>query len=241
MNTLEHDHTPGAIAERLADPPDPSYLRDWVLGGIDGAVTTFAIVAGVAGAGLSYSIVIILGVANLIADGISMAAGNYSGVKAENDDYQRLREMERRHIARTPDGEREEVRQIFAGKGFAGDDLERAVDVITADEERWIDFMLTEEFGLPKGARPPLPAAAATFSAFVICGAVPLIPYFFGASRSFLFATVGAGLVFFVIGALKSRWSTAPWWASGAETFAIGAVAASAAYYIGDFLEKFGA
>jgi VIT1/CCC1 family predicted Fe2+/Mn2+ transporter len=238
---LEHEHTPGAIAARLSEPPKPSFLRDWVLGGIDGAVTTFAIVAGVAGAGLSYSVVIILGVANLIADGISMAAGNYSGVKAENDEFRRLREMERRHIARTPDGEREEVRQIFAGKGFEGEDLERAVNVITADDERWIDFMITEEFGLPKAERPPLPAALATFSAFVICGAVPLVPYAFSVSGGFWYAAGGAGLVFFGIGALKSRWSTARWWASGAETLAIGAVAACAAYVIGDFLEKFAA
>ena len=238
MTDLEHEHTPGAIASRLSQPPKVNFLRDWVLGGIDGAVTTFAIVAGVAGAGLSYSVVIILGIANLVADGISMAAGNYSGVKAENDEYRRLHDMERRHIARTPDGEREEVRQIFASKGFEGDDLERAVEVITADEDRWIDFMLTEEFGLPKAERPPLPAAFTTFSAFVICGAIPLLPYVFGVANGFTFAAVGAGIVFFVIGALKSRWSTARWWISGVETLAIGAVAASAAYYIGAFLEK---
>ena len=98
-------------------------------------MTTFAIVAGVAGAQLSTSVILILGLANLLADGFSMAAGNYSGVKAEKDDYQRLREMEIRHIAMTPEGEREEVRQIFSSKGFAGDDLERAVDVITQSHE----------------------------------------------------------------------------------------------------------
>ena len=238
MTQLEHEHSAEAIAARLSKQPGPSYLRDWVLGGIDGAITTFAIVAGVAGAGLSYSIVIILGVANLIADGISMAAGNYSGVKAENDEYARLRQMERRHIEKTPDGEREEVRQIFAGKGFEGDDLERAVDVITANEERWIDFMLTEEFGLPKGQRPALPAALATFAAFVVCGAIPLIPYLFRMDNSFVAAAIGTGVAFFLIGALKSKWSTIRWWVSGAETLSIGAAAAASAFLIGDFLEK---
>lgn len=236
MGELEHQHTPDAIAARLSMRPKSGYLRDWVLGGVDGAVTTFAIVAGVAGAGLASSVVIILGVANLIADGLSMAASNYSGVKAENDDYRRLRAMERRHIARTPDGERAEVRQIFANKGFCGDDLDRAVAVITADEERWIDFMLTEEFGFPKTERPPLPASLATFSAFVICGAAPLVPYALGLADGFAFATAGAAIVFFTIGALKSRWSTAPWWASGAETLGIGAVAAGAAFLIGNLL-----
>ncbi len=236
--TLEHEHSPSAIAARLAEPPSPSYLRDWVLGGIDGAVTTFAIVAGVAGAGLSSKVIIILGVANLIADGISMAAGNYSGVKAENDDYRRLRDMERRHISQTPDGEREEVRQILEKKGFRNEDLERAVQTITANDERWVDFMLTEEFGVPKAERSSLPAAIYTFAAFVICGAVPLFPYIMISSNSLAIATTATAVVFFLIGSLKSRWSTARWWSSGFETLTIGLVAAASAYLIGNLLER---
>lgn len=236
--TFEHDHTPEGIAARLAKPPSPSYLRDWVLGGIDGAVTTFAIVAGVAGAGLSSKVIIILGVANLIADGISMAAGNYSGVKAENDDYRRLRDMEHRHIAQTPEGEREEVRQILEKKGFQNGDLERAVTTVTANDDRWVDFMLTEEFGVPKAERAPLPAALYTFAAFVICGAVPLLPYIMIASNTLVIATSATAFVFFLIGSMKSRWSTARWWASGLETLTIGLVAAAAAYFIGNFLER---
>lgn len=238
MTELEHEHTQDAIAKRLAEAKPTGYLRDWVLGGIDGAVTTFAIVAGVAGAGLSHSVVIILGVANLVADGISMAAGNYSGVKAENDEYKKIRAMERRHIARAPDGERAEIRQIFANKGFQGEDLERAVGIISADEERWIDFMLTEEFGVSNFRRSPLNAGFATFSAFVICGAVPLLPFLFNVGNSFVIAAVATGVAFFGIGALKSRWSMASWWSSGLETLAIGSAAALAAYVVGDLLEK---
>lgn len=234
---LEHDHTAEAIAARLSEPVSPSYLRDWVLGGIDGAITTFAIVAGVAGAGLSHGVIIILGVANLVADGISMAAGNFSGVKAENDDYRRLREMERRHIEHAPEGEREEVRQLFQIKGFKGQDLDRAVAVITADRERWIDFMLTEEFGAPKATRSALYSAFATFAAFVVCGAVPLIPYVLNSNNSLVIATSATAAVFFAIGSLKARWSTAAWWLSGVETLGIGVTAAAAAYFIGDFLK----
>ena len=235
---LEHEHTSEAIAERIAAPANPSYLRDWVLGGIDGAITTFAIVAGVAGAGLSHTVVIILGVANLIADGISMAAGNYSGVKAENDDLQRLREMEARHIDHAPDGEREEVRHIFMKKGFEGETLERAVDTITADKDRWIDFMVTEEFGAPGVKRSAIRSAIATFLAFVICGAVPLLPYLVRSANEFAVASGATAMVFFAIGAAKSRWSTTPWWISGAETLATGVLAAAAAYLIGDFLQS---
>ena len=93
MTKLEHEHTVEAITARLAKDHQPNYLRDWIYGGIDGAVTTFAIVAGVVGANLSHSVIIVLGLANLLADGFSMAAGNYSGTKAEVDDLERLRSI----------------------------------------------------------------------------------------------------------------------------------------------------
>lgn len=235
---FEHDHSPEAIAARLEKGPTATYIQDWVLGGIDGAVTTFAIVAGVAGAELSTKVILILGMANLLADGFSMAAGNYSGAKAERDDYKRLKEMEYRHIAAIPEGEREEVRQIFAGKGFEGEDLERAVEIITASHERWVRVMLEEEYGKPKAERSPLKAGVITFVSFFICGAVPLLPFFFGVSTNAMtIATVMTGAAFFGIGTLKSKWSTVRWWASGLETFVIGIVAAGAAFAVGALLK----
>ena len=235
---LEHSHTPAAIAARLKGGPAASYLRDWVLGGIDGAVTTFAVVAGVAGADLSTRVILILGAANLIADGFSMAAGNYSGVKAERDDYRRLREMELRHIKFAPEGEREEIRQIFEGKGFSGEDLSRAVDIVTSHRERWLEIMLAEEYGAPKSDRLPLKAGAATFVAFLLCGSVPLLPFLFGAGAHALWtAAAMTGAVFFGIGALKSKWSTAPWWKSALESFVIGMAAAGLAFAVGKLLK----
>ena len=94
---LEASHTRQAIRSRLASGPVHSYLRDFIYGAIDGAVTTFAIVSGVAGADLSNSIVIILGIANLIGDGFSMAAGNFLGVRAERQQREQLRAMEHQH------------------------------------------------------------------------------------------------------------------------------------------------
>lgn len=230
---MEHGHSREAIARRLAQAPAVSYLRDWVYGGIDGAVTTFAIVAGVVGADLSHGVVLILGVANVVADGFSMAASNYSGTKTEQEEHERLRAIEERHIEAVPDGEREEIRQIFRGKGFAGADLERAVDVITADTRRWVDTMLSEEYGLPKAVRSPLKAALSTFAAFMLCGSVPLLPFVVKAPAAFVLSIVTTGLVFFLIGSGKSRWSLVSWWRSGCETLAIGMGAATLAYLIG--------
>ena len=230
---MEHEHSRSAIAARLARAPTVSYLRDWVYGGIDGAVTTFAVVAGVVGAELSNRVVLILGAANLVADGFSMAASDYSGTKTEHEELAHLRAVEERHIDTVPDGEREEIRQIFRAKGFEGRDLEQAVAVITRDRARWVDTMLAEEYGLPKVVRAPLKAAASTFAAFVLCGAVPLLPFLVEAPAQFQLSIVMTALVFFLIGSTKSRWSPVSWWRSGGETLAIGLGAAALAFVIG--------
>ena len=230
---MEHEHSPDAIRKRLESGPQHNYLRDWIYGGIDGAVTTLAVVTGVAGAELSSWIILALGFANLFADGFSMAASNYLGTKSEHDDWRRLQTIENRHIDLAPEGEREEVRQIFARKGFEGEELERIVELITADRERWIQTMLMDEYGLPHAIRSPWIAAFSTFTAFLICGIVPLLPYLFVSANSLTLSVTLTGVVFFVIGSVKSRWSTSSWWYSGFTTLVIGGIAASLAYFTG--------
>ena len=228
---LEHSHTKEAIRTRLARDPGISYLRDWIYGGIDGVVTTFAVVASVVGADLSSRVVLVLGLANLVADGFAMAAGNYSGTQAERDDYNRLLAVERKHIAVVPDGEREEIRQIFGGKGFSGASLETIVDVITADESRWAKTMVTEEYGLAPTPKSPALAALCTFAAFALCGLVPLVSYL--GAGGLVPCVVATAMVFFAIGAIKSRWSLTKWWRSGLGTLGIGMFAAALAFWVG--------
>jgi vacuolar iron transporter family protein len=237
---LEHEHTPDAIRIRLSKGSTQNYLRDFVYGGIDGAVTTFAVVAGTIGANLATRIVLILGAANLIADGFSMAASNFLGTRAERDDYDRIARLEAKHIAIDPEGESEEIRQIYVAKGFQGRDLENIVAIITADRERWIQTMLTEEYGLPRKVRSAWLAGVSTFAAFVLCGALPLLPFVIGSAEAFSTSAVLTGLVFFLIGSIKARWSTIPWWRSGITTFAVGAIAASLAYLAGMLLRSLG-
>lgn len=232
-NQMEHEHSSEAIRRRLESGPTHNYLRDWIYGGIDGAVTTLAVVTGVAGAQLSKWIILALGFANLFADGFSMAASNYLGTKAERDDWRRLEGIEHRHIDLAPEGEREEVRQIFERKGFEGDDLERIVHLVTSDRERWVQTMLTDEYGLPHEIRSPWIAALSTFTAFLICGLVPLLPYLLWTEQSLMVSVVLTGTVFLTIGSIKSRWSTSPWWHSGMTTLLVGAIAALLAYFTG--------
>ena len=230
---MEHEHSAEAIKERLSAGPTHNYLRDWIYGGIDGAVTTFAVVSGVAGAQLSPWIILALGFANLLADGFSMAASNFLGTKAEDEDWHRLEDIENRHIDLAPEGEREEVRQIFELKGYDGEDLERIVQLVTADRKRWVRTMMTEEYGLPNEVRSSWIAAISTFTAFIVCGLVPLLPYLLKVSHALEVSAIMTGTIFFAIGSAKSKWSTVSWWRSGLTTLVIGAIAAVLAYGAG--------
>lgn len=235
---MEHSHHPHAIRDRIEEGPKTSYLSDWVYGGIDGAITTFAIVAGVVGAEMSTRVILILGAANIIADGFSMAASNYSGTKAELDDYKRHRAYEEEQIEKIPEGERMEIREIYRGKGFEGEDLERVVEIITADKKRWVDTMMVEEYGMPTTYRDPFKAGLCTFAAFILCGLAPLLPFFLDIPHPFETAIALTAVVFFGIGSIKSQWSTQSWWRSGTETLSIGLAAAAIAWLIGHLLKS---
>lgn len=230
---LEHGHAPRDVAARLALARRPSHLRDVVYGGIDGAVTTLAIVAGVEGAGLSPRVIVALGVANVLADGFSMAAGNFAGTRAEAEETARLRAVEERHIDLAPEGEREELWQILAAKGLSGADLDRAGTAIARNRRAWIELMLTDEYGVSPATPAPLRAALATFGAFLLAGMVPLTPFLLGMPAAFEVSIVATMAVFALIGAARSRWSLRAWWQTALETLAIGGVAAAIAFSVG--------
>ena len=240
---LEAGHTPEAIQARLDAGPTHSDLRDFIFGAIDGTVTTFAVVSGVSGAGLSAGILIILGVANLIADGFSMGVSNYLGTRAEQQQRARTRRDEEYHVTMVHEGEKEEIRQIFASKGFSGDDLERVVEVITSDKDRWVATMLQEEHGLPAEEVSPWRAGLVTYLGFTIAGLLPLLPFIYqaivpgGIPQPFFWSIGLAGVVFFTIGALKSFFVEQRWFWAGLEILAIGGVAAGLAYLVGAVLK----
>jgi len=240
MAELEHSHHPDAIRERLDEGRKTSYLRDAILGGIDGCVTTFAVVASVAGAGLPGVIALSLGLASLIADGFSMGVSNYQGVKSDRDALERARATENRHIRSVPDGEREEVRQIFARKGFSGDVLEEIVETISADEMLWVDTMLREEHGLELEGAQPVRAAFWTFGAFVLVGAVPLVPFALpslGLDIAFAISSTLTAATFFGIGFIKGMIVGERRLQSGLETLLMGGGAAVIAYLVGGVFE----
>lgn len=235
------DHRPERIRDRLRRGKSHDYLGDAVLGALDGCVTTFAVVAGATGGALAPLVVIILGFANLIADGFSMAVGNYHATRSHNEHVDKVRRDETRHIEQVPEGEREEIRQIFANKGFKGETLEEVVDTITANRELWLDTMLTEEHGLRLEGPNPYKAAVVTFLAFGVVGLVPLLPYLIPAlepKTMFQASCVVTAGAFFAIGWLKGGRLEQPRVRSAVETLLTGGAAAVLAYIVGHLLRS---
>src|SRR6056300_339085 len=136
------------------------YIGEFVYGGIDGSVTTFAVVAGSAGANLDTSVIIILGFANLIADGFAMSVGSYLSNKSEKQNFEKHERIEYWEVDHLPEKEKEEIRDIYRDKGFEGELLEQVVDVITSDKDRWVDVMMKEELNLIKEEKSPLAMGA---------------------------------------------------------------------------------
>ncbi len=231
-------HGTGSFLNKYQD-----YLGEFVYGGIDGSVTTFAVVAGASGAELSSGVILILGFANLFADGFAMSVGAFLSTKSQQHNYEKHKSVEYWEVDNIPEVEREEIREIFSNKGFEGELLERVVEVITSDRDRWVDTMMKEELSMMKEQRPPVLIGAITFVSFVLIGLVPLVVYVWDYLAGFqhdLFWSAGllTSFAFLGIGFLKTYVTETNHWKGMLETLLLGALAAGVAYYVGDFLEK---
>jgi VIT1/CCC1 family predicted Fe2+/Mn2+ transporter len=219
-----------------------SYLSDFVYGGIDGSITTFAIVAGVTGASLSPTIVLILGFANLFADGFSMAVGNYLSTKSKKEYADKIRKSEEHSVINIPKEETEEIREIFSEKGFSGQQLDDAVEIITSNKEIWVDTMMKDEFGIFEDHTSPLKSALVTFISFNLIGIIPLLAYVLSyfsdsfRSNTFTLSIILTSIAFFIVGSVKGRIIGKRWVFSGFETLLIGGAAAVIAYVVGYLL-----
>ena len=239
---VDAQHTPEAVRARLAAGPRTSYLRDLVYGAVDGTVTTFAVVAGVAGAALDSTVVLILGVANLVADGFSMAVSNYLGIRSEIHRRSQVRHEEERHVALVPEGEREEIRQLLAPWGLDDELLDQVVEAVTRKEDRWVDLMVQWEHGFPTQMPDPLRSGLATFVAFAVVGFVPLAPFVVDQTpwvdlpAPFAWSAAATAVTFVLVGIARGVVVDRPRWRTALETFGIGGAAAGLAYVAGVWL-----
>lgn len=216
------------------------HFDDFIYGSIDGDVTTFAIVAGVIGAGLSPGIILILGFANLFADGFAMASANYQATKAKIEFIDMKQKQEEWEIDNQRDQEKEEIRTIYMEKGFKGDLLEDIVRIITSRRKVWIDMMMREELRLIKDDKKPIDSSLSTFIGFNMVGVIPLIPFvvflifdFDITSNTFFYSILSVIVAFLLVGMIKGKIVKKPMIHSGISTLIIGSVAATVAYLIG--------
>ena len=232
-------------AEERHGSESSKYIGNMVFGGLDGIMTTFAVVSGVAGAQLNPAIIIIMGLANLFGDGFSMGLGAFLSRKSEKEYYDHEYEREAWELANYPEGERQELLEIYLKQGYPPADAQKIVDVKTANKELWLSAMMNEELGLMKDDSSPLGAALTTFFSFLVTGSLPLLVYLaallfnftLSATTSFLISVVLSGVALFALGAAKYFVTRRNPFFSGFEMPIVGGCAAGVAYLVGSLLK----
>ena len=219
------------------------YLAEFVYGGIDGSVTTFAVVAGSAGAKFSATVAIVLGLANLIADGFSMAVSSYLSAKSEQELYNKERRNLEKNIE-DPKVEQQLIKKIYHSRGLRGQILDELAAIIHQDRKHFIDLVMVEEKEMVPERKSPFQIGFTTFISFLVIGLVPLLAYILNAvfklesQNLFLASSILTGLAFVGIGYLKSLVTQTSKPRAVIETLLLGALAATFAYVLGFFFEK---
>ncbi len=236
------------LAEEHSHSLFADYFKEVIYGGIDGIITTFAVVAGFSGAALSnetttqlsFVVVLLFGLANLFADATSMGLGNFLSVRSEQALYQKARKREEREIKESHDFEHEETITILIQKGFSEADACKLADIYRTNEEYWVDFMMRYELGLadPR-TENPIHTGLATFTSFLMFGAIPLLPFILpittSAGFAFKLSILGTFVALVSLGLLKWRVIGAKLWPSLFEVLIVGGVAAIIAFTVGSF------
>ena len=205
-------HTPESIAHSVHEDhggPAPSISVTWSMVVLMGSLPPFAVVSGVAGAELRSGIILIMGLANLLADGFSMATGAYISAKSEQEYYEKEYQRELWEIEEFPDGERLELLEIYCQEGYSEEEAEQLTEIKTRTKERWVDAMMKDELGMLKDEKNPVFSGLATLVAFLVAGVMPLLVYLIGLAfptaleSAFLISIVLSGLSLFGVGAAK--------------------------------------
>jgi vacuolar iron transporter family protein len=216
-----------------------SALSDIILGGQDGLVNVLGVILGVAAATQDPHIVLVAGLAATFAESVSMGAVAYTSTLADADYYESERAREYRHIQEVPHLEIDEIRSIYAKKGFKGELLERIVDTITANQDIWVAVMMAEEHQLtPVNRRIAWRSALVVGLSAIIGSLIPLIPFMFlPVVYSMLASVMVTAFVLFIVGAYKARVMVGHPMKSGLEMAIIGTISAMVGYLVGALLK----
>lgn len=215
-----------------------SALSDIILGGQDGLVNVLGVILGIAAATGDAYLILVAGLAATFAESVSMAAVAYTSTIADADYYESEREREHRHIQEVPNLEREEIRNIYAEKGFSGELLEGIVETITASPDVWVAVMMSEELQLqPVDRRTALRSAIIVGIAAIVGSLIPLVPFLFVPVSTGILLSIGfSALVLFIVGVVKARMTVGHPGKSGLEMAVIGTVSALVGYAVGALL-----
>ena len=209
------------------------WLRPAVFGVVDGLVSNFALIAGVAAGSDTAKPVVLAGVAGLIGGAFSMGTGEYVSVRSQNESMQAEVEVERRELATNSAAEIAELAELYVARGVEPDLAHRVSQQLARDPQRALEVHAKEELGVDIHDLPsPVLAALSSFAAFSFGAVVPLIPFLFGAGMLPLAAVLSL-LGLFVTGAITARFTTRPWWYAGGRQLLLGLTAALVTFGIG--------
>lgn len=243
-----HDHKTESASED-GHQTQGARLKPIIFGGLDGILTSFAIVAGAAGGNLPVSTVLILGFSNIFADALSMGVGEFLSSKAENEWILSEREREEWELINYPAGEIAEMVEIFENKGMSHEDSVQVINTMAKYKDFFVDVMMTQELELlvPEDdhVQESFREGVVMFLSFAFFGAMPLLGYviipslFPDLDEGVLFtsACIITGAVLFFMGSVKSFFSKQHWIRCGMETLLLGGACATVAYTIGQVVE----
>lgn len=212
------------------------WLRASVFGAMDGLVTNIALIAGVGGGGAAAHQIVLTGSAGLVAGAISMGLGEFTSVRAQNEQVEAEVSKERLELARHPEAEAAELARIWQDRGVPADLALEVATILGRNPDAAVRVHAQEELGVdPADVPSPWTAAISSFVCFSVGALVPLLPYLSGAASLPLALGVG-GVGLFVAGALIARFTLRAWWRSGARQLLLGAAAAGATFVIGHLI-----
>lgn len=212
-----------------------TYIRELILGGQDGLVNVLGIIMGISAANGTHPVIVAASLAAAFAEAVSMGAVNYTSTLADRDHYQKEREIEAWEIENNPNEEREEIRQIFSGKGFKGKNLDKVVEIITKDKEVWANMMMSEELNLREVDTKKLLRSSFLVGISTVVGSlIPVLPYFvFQPERALPASLILSALVLFSVGVYEAKTYVGKWFQNGIKMLLIGMGAAVIGFIIG--------
>lgn len=212
-----------------------SWIRELILGGQDGLVNVLGIILGVTAASGSHPVIVAASLAAAFAEAVSMGAVNYTSTLADRDHYEKERNTELWEIENEPEEEKQEVRNIYAKKGFKGEDLDRVIEIITKDKSVWANIMMADELHFQEVDTNKLLKSSFLVAVSTVIGSViPVLPYFiFQPEKAMIYSLALSGIVLFGVGVYEAKTYVGVWWKNGLKMLLIGMGAAIIGFIIG--------